>query len=207
MMRILLLLLTLNLVAVEIPPPEALRRLKAGNLRYIDDQSKYPNRGQERREMVYSTQMPYAIILSCSDSRVPPEIVFDQGIGDLFVVRNAGNVIDPVVLDSIEYAALHLGSSIIVVMGHENCGAVSAVVDGKTQDIEAVARIIQPAVNEARKKDPKNLVYTSVIDNAKRMKEKLLRTPMLKSFVKKDQMRVFAAYYSLETGKVYFLDD
>lgn len=157
--------------------------------------------------MVYSSQMPYAIILSCSDSRVPPEIVFDQGIGDLFVVRNAGNVVEPVSLDSIEYAALHLGSSIIVVMGHENCGAVSAVVEGKTQDIEAVARLIQPAVKEARKKGSKNLVYTSVIDNAIQMRDQLLRAPMLRGFTKKGNMQIVAAYYSLETGKVYFLED
>lgn len=206
MLRLFLLVLTTALFS-EVPPPEALRRLKAGNQRYIADKSKYPNRGQERREMVYSTQKPYAIIISCSDSRVPPEIVFDQGIGDLFVIRNAGNVVDPVVLDSIEYAALYLGPSIIVVMGHENCGAVSAVVEGNTQDIKAVATIIQPAVDEARKQDTKNLVYTSVIDNAKRMREKILGTPKLQSFIKNDHMRVIAAYYSLETGKVYFLED
>ena len=91
-------------------------------------------------------QKPFAIILGCSDSRVSPEILFDQGIGDLFIVRVAGNVAGPVELDSIEYAALYLKSSLVLVLGHENCGAITAVLDGQTKEIEHVADLIAPAI-------------------------------------------------------------
>jgi carbonic anhydrase len=104
-----------------------LQRLKEGNQRYVEDKLIHPDRTSERREALQSKQQPFAIIVGCSDSRVAPEIVFDQGVGDLFIVRVAGNVVGPIELDSIEYAAEYLKSCLIVVMGHQNCGAVDAV--------------------------------------------------------------------------------
>ena len=134
-------------------PDKALQTLREGNLRFIQNKSIHPNRADERRLETAKQQEPFAIILGCSDSRVSPEIVFDQGIGDLFVVRVAGNVVSPVILDSIEYSALYLHSSIIVVLGHENCGAVKAVLQGNTKDMEPVAELIRrQSKNPKRKK-------------------------------------------------------
>ncbi len=97
---------------------EALAKLLEGNVRYVEQQRLNPNQTDERRDSLIGSQSPYAIILGCSDSRVPPEIIFDQGLGDLFVIRDAGNVVDDIVLASIEYAAEHLNTPLLVVLGH-----------------------------------------------------------------------------------------
>lgn len=183
-------------------PQKAVRLLIEGNKRYVSDELLHPNRGQDRRESLHSKQMPFAVIVGCADSRVAPEIIFDQGIGDLFVVRVAGNVIGPLELDSIEYAALYLKSSVVLVMGHENCGAVDAVIKGTTEDIESVAELIEPAVQEAKKKRPKNLLYAATIENAKRMRAYLLSTPVVSRLVREKKLEVYAGYYNLQSGKV-----
>ncbi len=162
----------------------------------------YPNRGREQREAVFSKQTPFAVIIGCSDSRAAPELIFDQGVGDLFVVRVAGNVIGPLELDSIEYSASHLGSSVILVMGHENCGALDAVIAGKTKDIESVASLIEPAVREAKRGGQDDLLYRATVDNALKMKEYLLRTKVIKKLVKEGNIQVHAGYYNLQSGKV-----
>ena len=186
-------------------PQLALKRLLKGNDRYVHDMLEHPNRTSERREATASKQSPYAIIVGCADSRVSPEIVFDEGVGDLFVVRVAGNVIGPLELDSIEYSALYLNSSIVLVMGHENCGAVEAVIHNKTQDIEAIAELIEPAVQEARKSSPLHLLEASVKTNALRMKECLLKSPVIQKLVAAKKIEVRAAYYNLQTGDVEML--
>src|SRR5437762_9840331 len=109
-----------------VAPPEAISKLKEGNGRYTSGNLQHPGQTTERRAELAKSQHPFAIIVSCSDSRVPPEIVFDQGLGDLFVLRVAGHVIDNHSLGSIEYALDHLGVRLIVVLGHQNCGAVQA---------------------------------------------------------------------------------
>lgn len=184
-----------------------LERLLQGNKRYVNDALTHPNRTSERREAIVSTQTPFATIVSCADSRVAPEILFDQGVGDLFVVRVAGNVIGPIELDSIEYSVLYLKSSVIIVMGHENCGAVDAVIKGTTKDIESVAELIEPAVLRARKSNPANLLEASVKANAINMKNHLMESPALKPFLAKKQLEIFAAYYDLNTGSVKILSD
>ena len=123
----------------------AIERLLAGNRRHAESRQQHPRQTPERRVEVTEGQDPFAIILGCSDSRVAPEIIFDQGLGDLFIIRVAGNVIDAVGVDSIEFAANHLGASIVLVLGHENCGAVSAVVTNQASDIPTVARLIDLA--------------------------------------------------------------
>ncbi len=135
-----------------------------------------------------------------------PEILFDQGVGDLFVVRVAGNVIGEIELDSIEYAALYLGSVCVVVLGHENCGAVKAVVDGQTKDIESIAKIIEPAVQTARKNCPDQIMKGSIQANACRMKDLLLKSTVIKKLASENKMQVRAAYYELNTGVVHWLD-
>ncbi len=113
-------------------PEQALDNLKQGNQRFVNFKTKHPNLGSERRQSLKSGQEPFAVIVSCSDSRVPPEIIFDQGLGDLFVVRSAGNTVDKLGIGSIEYAVAVLDTHFIVVLGHSKCGAVSAVMSGKS---------------------------------------------------------------------------
>jgi carbonic anhydrase len=180
-------------------------RLMQGNQRYVKDELEHANRTTERRESVVCKQSPFAIIIGCSDSRVSPEILFDQGVGDLFVVRVAGNVIGSIELDSIDYAALVLKSSLIVVLGHENCGAVQAVLDGNTAGIESIARLIHPAIDAEKKEKPPHLLENYIKKNAQNMKEYLLKTSIIKKLVKEGKLEVHAAYYDLQTGAVQLL--
>lgn len=184
---------------------EALKRLLEGNDRYVHDKLEHPNRNLFRRQAIVSKQEPFATIVGCADSRVSPEIVFDQGVGDLFVVRVAGNVIGPLELDSVEYSVINLHSSVIIVLGHQNCGAVDAVVQGTVKDIESVAELIEPAVIAAKKKNPSNLLEASIKENAIRMRDYLLKTPVIQRYVADKKIEVYAGYYHLESGSVEIL--
>jgi len=170
----------------------------------VNDELEHPNRTSERREATLASQAPFAVIVGCSDSRVSPEIVFDRGIGDLFIVRVAGNVIGPLELESIEYAAFVLKSVLILVLGHENC-AVNAVVQGKTKEIPALALIIGPAVKGAKDHDPAGVLKAAIKANALHMKDLLLRSEKLGKLAKKKEIDIEAAYYNLETGEVELL--
>jgi carbonic anhydrase len=185
-------------------PEGKLQMLLEGNARYVQDTPLHPNRGKEQRGAVSLKQNPYAVIVGCSDSRAAPELIFDQGIGDLFVVRVAGNVVGPLELDSIEYSVVYLGSSVILVLGHENCGAVDAVIHGQTKDIESVAALIEPAA-EKTKDIAQNRLYETTVQNALRMKEFLLKSKVLKKYVKKGKLQIYAGYYNFESGKVDIL--
>jgi len=178
-----------------------------GNQRFVQEKLEHPNRHKELRERLVSEQKPFAIIVGCADSRVPPEIIFDQGVGDLFVVRVAGNVIGPVELDSIEFAALHLNASTILVLGHQNCGAVHAVIQGAAGDIAAVADLIAPAVKKAKEEDPSNLLVDATQENALRMADLLKETPSLKKLVDEKKIEVHAGYFHLPSGKVELLNE
>ena len=142
-----------------VAPAEAISKLKEGNGRYTSGNLQHPGQTTERRTELANVQHPFAVIVSCSDSRVPPEIVFDQGLGDLFIVRVAGNVINDEGLGSIEYAVDHLGSRLILVLGHQRCGAVQAAKEtiaakGKAPGhIESLVTAIKPAVEATAKKD------------------------------------------------------
>lgn len=184
---------------------EGLNRLMQGNERYVQDKLEHPNRTLERRQSIISVQEPFATVVGCADSRVSPEIIFDQGVGDLFVVRVAGNVIGPLELDSILYSVIHLHSSVVIVLGHENCGAVDAVIKGNVRDIESVAELIEPAVRTAKKKDPSNLLEASIKANAIRMRDYLLQNPVIKKYARNKQVEVYAGYYHLESGTVEVL--
>ncbi len=117
-------------VALGVSSGDALKLLKDGNARFSAGTASHPNASRERIAQTSGSQAPFAVVLTCSDSRVAPEVIFDRGIGDLFVVRDAGNVVDPLVIGSIEYGVGHLKAPLVVVMGHTNCGAVSAAVSG-----------------------------------------------------------------------------
>ncbi len=205
-MKILLLLvciLSANLEAYnpKISPQEALKQLMDGNRRYVSDTLEHGNRTSERREASQSVQFPYAVIVGCSDSRVSPEILFDQGVGDLFIVRVAGNVIGPLEQESVEFGVLHLNAALILVLGHENCGAIKAVLKGQDEGIPALARIIEPAIEETKGKDLKSAIKANAIG----MKDLLLRSKKLAELAKKKRIEIKAAYYNLRTGEVEIL--
>jgi carbonic anhydrase len=188
---------------------DALRRLLSGDKRFIAGKSEEPHGGAlvERRHTLAKDQKPFAVIVSCSDSRVPPELVFDVTLGDIFVVRTAGEVVDAIALGSIEYAIEHLGTRLIVVLGHQRCGAVSAAVSGATEtgDISDVLKAILPAVEETKGQsgDPiDNAVRANARDIAKRLQS---TGPIIAPRVRAEEVKIVAAYYSLDTGQVELL--
>lgn len=161
-----------------------------------------------RKSLAQSGQHPYAVILGCADSRVPPELIFDEGLGDLFVIRDAGNVVDDEVLGSIEYAVEHLGVRLVVVLGHEQCGAVSAAVAGGEAPghIRTVVESIRPAVEESANQ-PGDRVHNCVVANARRVAAQVRESePLLKHAVEAGRVLVVAANYDLMTSRVNFLD-
>ncbi len=188
-------------------PDAALAKLMAGNQRYVRHQEQRPNQSLARRKELGGGQHPFAVILGCADSRVSPELLFDQGLGDLFVIRVAGNTVNDAVLGSIEYAVEHLGTKLVMVLGHEKCGAVSAAVEGSVAPghIQALVAAIQPSV-EASRKEPGDRIHNCVIANARRVAKQVRESePILKDEVEKHGVKVVAADYALDTGKVSLL--
>ncbi|MBM3271573.1 MAG: carbonic anhydrase [Candidatus Sericytochromatia bacterium] len=179
-----------------------------GNKRYLSAAFIHPENLAERRTDLAKGQQPFAVILGCADSRVPPEFVFDQGLGDLFVVRVAGNVVDPHVLGSIEYAVEHLGSPLIVVLGHERCGAVKAAVAGGDPGghIGSLVTAIAPAVKQARASHPPDadaLLDRAIKANVHQVAVEMGRTsPILAAFLKAKRLAIRGARYDLDTGVV-----
>jgi len=193
-----------------ISPTEAISKLKEGNGRYTGGSLRHPGQTAERRTELANTQHPFATIISCSDSRVPPEIVFDQGLGDLFIVRVAGNVINDEGLGSVEYSVDHLGTRLILVLGHQSCGAVKAAREtiaakGKAPGhIQSLVTAIKPAVEATGKDD----LETTIKANVKNVVQVLRSsTPILKAEVDSGKIQVVGGYYSLDTGAVTFLDE
>src|SRR5436189_3330112 len=193
-----------------VAPAEAISKLKEGNGRYTSGNLQHPGQTTERRAELAKTQHPFATVLSCSDSRVPPEIIFDQGLGDLFIVRVAGNVINDEGLGSIEYSVDHLGTRLILVLGHQSCGAVDAAMKtiaakGRAPGhIESLVTAIKPAVEATAKGD----LDATIKANVKNVMETLRSsTPILKAKVDSGEIQVIGGYYSLDTGAVSFLDE
>lgn len=188
---------------------EALQRLEKGNSRFVAGHlsSVTPAAIAASRKKVAQGQKPFAIIVGCSDSRVGPEVIFDQKVGDIFVIRTAGEVVDPVALGSIEYAVAHLGSPLIVVLGHERCGAVAAAVAGAKEPghIATVLKAIQPAV-KATKGQPGDAVDNAVNAHALDVAGQLLAAgPILKQAVANGTLKIVAARYDLDSGKISLL--
>ncbi len=187
---------------------EALAKLMAGNQRYVLHKEQHPDQSVTRRKELGVGQHPFAVILGCADSRVPPELLFDEGLGDLFVIRVAGNIVDDAVLGSIEYAVEHLGTNLVMVLGHEKCGAVSAAVEGGTATghIRALVTAIRPSVEESAK-EPGDRIHNCVIANVRRVAQQIRESePVLKEAVEKYRIKVVAADYSLDSGAVTLLD-
>jgi carbonic anhydrase len=186
---------------------EAILRLQDGNERFRTGQNLNPNQGAERRAEVLKGQSPFAAILGCSDSRVPLEVIFDQGVGDIFVIRVAGNVVDDIVSASIEYAVEHLHVPLVVVLGHQKCGAVQAAVQGghAPGHIPALLERLQPSVEKGRAQSGDDLVDQAVRANVRLTAGILRDSEILSEAVKRSALEVVGAYYSLETGTVEFL--
>lgn len=190
----------LAISAFALTPDEALTRLLDGNKRYRKDEPHNRFAASQRREETLHKQTPFAVILGCSDSRVPPEIIFDQGVGDLFIVRVAGNVVGSVELDSIRYATQTLHSNLIFVMGHESCGAITAVLEGKTADIQAVADLVPPQVKEEHN------VEKAVKANVRWVVNSLRKSSRFKKLIDEGKIAVQGAYYHFSSGEVELLD-
>ncbi len=195
----------------KLTPDEALRALRDGNERFVADAPFRPDIGAARRADTARGQGPFASLVSCADSRVAPELVFSRGIGELFVVRTAGNIADAVALGSIEYSVAVLGAPLLVVMGHASCGAVAAAVDMVEKNatfpgsIGEVARPIVPAVQAVRGRSGDKL-GNAIRENAVRVAEGMItRSPVLQDAIRKDKLRVIAAHYGLADGRVEFL--
>jgi carbonic anhydrase len=186
---------------------QSLKKLLDGNKRCVACKQQNPRQDARRRREVTKGQNPFAVIVGCSDSRIPPELIFDQGLGDLFVVRLAGNIVDNLALGSIEYAVEHLGTKLVVVLGHGKCGAVTAATKGADAPghVGAIVKAIQPAVKKARK------LQGDLVDNAIRANVTLVTSkitsskPILAEMAEKGKIEIIGAYYNIETGAVEIL--
>ena len=200
-----------------IPAREALARLQEGNSRFVDGVGRSVT-GRDRRAELAAGQEPFAIVLGCSDSRVPAEIVFDQGLGDLFVIRVAGNIVAPSQIGSVEFAAAQFGTRLVVVLGHSMCGAVLATLqelrrpgEAQSPNLRSIVNRIRPAVASLVAGEPaadaSALVDRAVHANIRASVQSLRRgSPILEELIASDGLLVVGASYSLETGDVDFLE-
>jgi carbonic anhydrase len=191
---------------------EALARLKAGNERFIRGEARFPTVQKEILAGLAKGQQPYATILGCSDSRVPPELVFDAGFGELFIVRVAGNVISAEIMGTLQYAGVHLHTPLFVVLGHEGCGAVAAALaterDGAAhpERIELLLQNIHPALADVDATRPPHETLAAAVEaNVRWSMRQLRETPEGRTRIDEGVMKLVGAVYELETGRVRFL--
>jgi carbonic anhydrase len=197
---------------------EALKLLKEGNKRFVADRGRDAPIGQTRRAELTERQEPFAIVLGCSDSRVPAELVFDQGLGDLFVIRVAGNVVAPSQIGSVEFAAERFHTRLVVVLGHSGCGAVIATLDELNQPAEKQSRNLRAIVDRVRpsvepllktelRHDPAALIGGAVRANVRASANHLRHgSDILEGLIAREGLLVVGAEYSLDTGVVEFFD-
>jgi len=202
----------------EHPPPaytaeEALARLKSGNARFLSGKSHFPRLQKQVLAELAKGQQPYATILGCSDSRVPPELVFDAGFGELFIVRVAGNVLGPSIAGTLQYAGMHLRTPLFVVMGHEGCGAVQAALASKFHGAQQASRIetllenILPALDGLDETlPPEALISAAVEANVRWTLRAMLESPEGKARAAEGVIMLVGAVYELGTGRVRFLE-
>ncbi len=192
---------------------EAMQRLIEGNNRFLQGSARFPTVCKETLADLARGQQPYATILGCSDSRVPPELIFDADFGELFIIRVAGNVISPEVMGSMQYAGAHLRTPLFVVLGHEGCGAVKAAVDSKLDAIEHKSRIqilvnnILPGLPEFDPQAaPQEHLARAVEANVRWSMHQLLETPEMKRAVQEERAKLVGAVYEIASGHVRFLE-
>jgi carbonic anhydrase len=194
-------------------PDEAIRALKLGNARFFGGQAQRPEASAAERRAQILGQTPFGVVLSCSDSRVPTEIVFDQGLGDLFITRVAGNVVDRTTLGSIEYAVGHLKTHVVVVMGHEGCGAVKAAMlpseerARETENIRFLLDQIVPSLEKLpRIRDEKAKMREAVIANVRVQVQRLKDVKFIQDAMTSKKIAVIGAFYEITSGAVDFLE-
>lgn len=196
--------------APKVAPAEALTRLKDGNQRFVAGKLQHPRQTAKRRAELATGQHPFAIVLGCADSRTSPEVIFDQGLGDIFVIRVAGNVLNDETVASIEYAVDHLGAQLIVVLGHTRCGAIMAAretIAAKAEapgHIQSLVKAIQPAVEATTGGDVEATAKANVLNVVQALRDS---APILKKMVVAGTISVVGAHYDLDTGAVEFLKD
>lgn len=197
---------------------KALELLRDGNRRFVAERQRDGRTGATRREEVTERQEPFAIVLGCSDSRVPAEIVFDQGLGDLFVIRVAGNIVAPSQIGSVEFAAEQFRTRLVVVLGHSGCGAINATIEQLKRPVEKQSRNLRAIVDRVRasveplletplRDNPQALVRDAVRANVRASASHLRHgSEMLEQLIARDELLVVGAEYSLETGVVEFFE-
>jgi carbonic anhydrase len=188
---------------------EALRRLEEGNARYVAAKPKHPHESIDWRHSLEQGQHPFAVVIGCSDSRVIPELIFDQGLGDLFVIRVAGNIVDTDVAASVEYAVNHLGTELVLVLGHSHCGAVTATIDhftdaeGEPAEVVSLLNMIEPALIGLPENLPREEQIKSTIKrNVDLAVRRLSRIPDLHRSEMAGKVGIVGAVYDMHTGKV-----
>lgn len=191
----------------------ALARLKNGNQRFIDDKPRHIHEKASWRSLLVETQKPFATVVGCSDSRVPPELIFDVGFGDLFTIRLAGNIISEDVIGSLQYATVHLHTRLVVILGHEGCGAVTATIEEmlhkakEPEHIESLIKSIKPGLKKLNLKlDRDALLRAAVEENVRWSMRQLYALPEAKRALLEMKVTLVGAVYELSTGRVRFLD-
>jgi len=186
---------------------ESLNKLLDGNKRFVSGGLATKDLGENRRQELTKGQHPFATVISCSDSRVAPELIFDQGLGDIFIIRVAGNVVEPTTLGSIEYGVEHLHTPLLIILGHENCGAVTAALGAEGEpegNIGAILKKIMPAVNAAKKekKGPEDTLNIAIKENVRNTYAAVMKSEVIAELVHEGKLKIVGAEYYLGTGKV-----
>jgi carbonic anhydrase len=191
----------------------ALAHLKEGNLRFVQGRARHTHENASWRNMLVEGQKPFATILGCSDSRVPPELVFDVGLGELFIIRLAGNIIAEDVIGTLQYAVAHLHTPLVVVMGHEGCGAVTAAIDEmlhtdhEPSHIEALLQLIKPGLAQLDLKQDRNALLRAAVEaNVRWSMQQLAAVPEGRRALREGRLTLVGAVYELATGNVRFLE-
>ncbi|MEV7544829.1 carbonic anhydrase [Streptomyces sp. NPDC089915] len=192
-------------------PAAAYARLVEGNARWVDGSLRHPDRDPTRRQLVAQSQTPFAVVLSCIDSRVPPELLFDTGLGDMYVLRTGGQTLGPVVTGSVEYGPMTSATPLVLVLGHQRCGAIDAAYkaarDGKALpgNLEALAKALRPAYEQTVKEGGPDPVDRMIRAQVRLTADELRGNADLAPLVRKGTLAVVGAYYSLDTGRVEVL--
>ncbi|MGE5300713.1 MAG: carbonic anhydrase [Acidobacteriota bacterium] len=190
---------------------DSLNKLLDGNKRFVSGELAKKDLGDARRQELTKGQSPFATVLSCADSRVSPELIFDEGLGDIFIIRDAGNVVGPLTLGSIEYGVEHLHTPLLVILGHEQCGAVTAALDAKGElegNIGTILKKIMPAVKTARKagKGREGTLDLAIQENVRNTYKNVMKSKIVSELVHEGKLQVVGAEYYLGTGKVEMVD-
>lgn len=190
----------------DLTPDQALRQLMAGNRRFVESKRQNPHQTMVRLKEVAKEQKPFASILGCADSRVPVEIVFDQGLGDLFVCRVAGNVATPEEIGSLEFGSAVLGTKVILVLGHERCGAVAAAIKGGEVpgQIGSLIEAIRPATQQVNRQ-ARNLQEATCKANVQLQIDRLKASPVIAQLIEDNKLKIVGGYYDLDSGSVTLL--